>query len=72
MKLTAAAVKTHLSRCESLITEEGLDVGNDNDGDGDVMLLTHPQGKLISLVVLPHVLHHQLHRVRVGCLTVEI
>lgn len=65
MKLTSAAVKTHLC----LITEEGLDVGNDN---GDVMLLTNPQGKLISLVVLPHVLHHQLHRVRVWCLTVEI
>lgn len=26
-------MKTHLCCCESLITEEGLDVGNDNDGD---------------------------------------
>lgn len=69
MKLTSAAVKT-ISAAVSLITEEGLDVGNDNDGD--VRLLTHPQGKLISLVVLPHVLHHQLHRVRVWCLTMEI
>lgn len=32
----------------------------------------YPLRDLISLVVLPHALHHQLHCVWVRCLTVEV
>lgn len=39
---------------------------------GGSCFLTYPLREAVSLAVLPHALHHQIHSVRVGGLAVEV